>query len=68
MSSRISRSRRTCLLVGVLLLAPTAALAQGISGTVSDNTGGVLPGVTVSAASPALIEGQRVAITDSQGL
>ena len=34
----------------------------------SDNTGGVLPGVTVTAASPALIEGQRVAITDSQGL
>ena len=68
MSSRISRSRRTCLVVGVLLLAPTAALAQGISGTVSDNTGGILPGVTVTAASPALIEGQRVAITDSQGL
>ena len=68
MSKRISRSRRTCIVAGVLLLAPTAALAQGISGTVSDNTGGVLPGVTVTAASPALIEGQRVAITDSQGL
>ena len=68
MSKRISRSRRTCIVAGVLLLAPAAALAQGISGTVSDNTGGVLPGVTVTAASPALIEGQRVAITDSQGL
>ena len=68
MSKRISRSRRTCIVAGVLLLAPTAALAQGISGTVSDNTGGVLPGVTVTAASPALIEGQRVAISDSQGL
>ncbi|MCY4636079.1 MAG: carboxypeptidase regulatory-like domain-containing protein [Acidobacteria bacterium] len=68
MSKRIYRSRRTCIVVGVLLLAPAAALAQGISGTVSDNTGGVLPGVTVTAASPALIEGQRVAITDSQGL
>ena len=68
MSKRIYRSRRTCIVAGVLLLAPAAALAQGISGTVSDNTGGVLPGVTVTAASPALIEGQRVAITDSQGL
>ena len=63
-----SRSRRTCVVVGVLLLAPATAFAQGISGTVSDNTGGVLPGVTVTAASPALIEGQRVAISDSQGL
>ena len=68
MSKCISRSHRTCIVAGVLLLAPTAALAQGISGTVSDNTGGVLPGVTVTAASPALIEGQRVAISDSQGL
>ena len=66
--STVSRSRRTCVVVGVLLLAPAVAFAQGISGTVSDNTGGVLPGVTVTAASPALIEGQRVAISDSQGL
>ena len=28
----------------------------------------MLPGVTVTAASPALIEGERIAITDSQGL
>jgi hypothetical protein len=55
------------VVVGVLLVV-SSALAQGISGTVTDNTGGVLPGVTVSAASPALIEGERLAITDSQGL
>ena len=64
----VSGSHRAWIVFGVVLLAPAAAFAQGISGTVSDNTGGVLPGVTVTAASPALIEGQRVAITDSQGL
>ena len=32
-----------------------------------DETGGVLPGVTVEAASPALIEGVRTAFTDGSG-
>ena len=51
-----------------LALLPAAALAQSsITGEVSDNTGGVLPGVTVEASSPALIEGSRVAITDGTG-
>ncbi len=65
---RLSRSPWALVVVGSFLLAPTAAFAQGISGEVTDNTGGILPGVTVTAASPALIEGQRIAITDSQGL
>jgi hypothetical protein len=34
---------------------------------VRDTTGAVLPGVTVEAASPALIERVRAAVTDSQG-
>ena len=49
---------------------PTLALAQGtagISGQVKDATGGVLPGVTVEASSPALIEKTRVATTDGAG-
>ena len=46
---------------------PAAAQDSGIAGAVNDNTGGVLPGVTVEAASPALIEGSRVAVTDAQG-
>ena len=38
-------------------LLPAAALAQSsITGEVSDNTGGVLPGVTVEVASPALTQ------------
>ena len=57
----------------ILVFAPGAAWAQGardgaIAGAVTDATGGVLPGVTIEAASPALIEGSRVAVTDGQGL
>ena len=56
----------------VLLLLPVAAFAQAssgaISGAVRDASGAVLPGVTVEAGSPALIERVRTAVTDSQGL
>ena len=57
------------LAVGVLL-CPGMALAQstgGIAGTVKDTSGAVLPGVTVEAASPALIEKVRTVVTDDQG-
>jgi len=51
-----------------LLLTPALARAQSsITGTVRDASGGVLPGVTVEAASPALIEKTRSAITDGTG-
>ena len=60
--------RVVLILVGALLLTQTASAQDaGIAGVVSDDTGGVLPGVTVTAASPALIEQQRIAITDSEG-
>ena len=52
----------------VLLLAPAVAVAQSsISGSVTDDTGGVLPGVTVEASSDVLIEGSRVVFTDGTG-
>jgi hypothetical protein len=52
---------------GVLIL-PLAARAQGsLTGAVKDPSGAVLPGVTVEAASPALIEQTRNAVTDSNG-
>src|SRR5687768_12913786 len=38
-----------------------------IAGSVKDTTGAVLPGVTVEASSPALIEKVRTAVTDDQG-
>ena len=44
------------------------AYAQAaIAGVVRDTSGAVLPGVTVEAASPALIEKLRTAVTDGQG-
>jgi carboxypeptidase family protein len=52
----------------VALALPAVARAQsGIVGIVKDSTGGVLPGVTVEASSPVLIEKTRTAITDDQG-
>ena len=55
-------------LMAVLILTPSLAWAQaGIQGTVKDSSGAVLPGVTVEAASPALIEKVRTAVTDGNG-
>jgi hypothetical protein len=52
----------------VVALLPAAAFAQSVlTGEITDNTGGVLPGVTVEASSPALIEGSRIAISDGTG-
>src|SRR5947208_11862705 len=50
------------------VVIPTAAFAQAvIAGTVKDASGAVLPGVSVDAASPALIEKVRTAVTDGTG-
>ena len=55
-------------LVMVLALVPGVAAAQStIGGVVTDPSGAVLPGVTVEAASPALIEKTRAVTTDDQG-
>ena len=52
----------------LLLLTPALARAQSsITGAVRDVSGGVLPGVTVEATSPVLIEKSRTAITDGTG-
>jgi hypothetical protein len=60
--------RRTVLVLSCLLL-PVLAYAQGsaLSGVVKDSSGAVLPGVTVEASSPVLIEKTRTAVTDSTG-
>src|SRR5262249_7849539 len=51
-----------------LVLLPSSLLAQAaITGVVKDASGGVLPGVTVEAASPALMEKVRSAVTDDTG-
>ncbi len=59
------------LLACGVLAAPVSAWAQqaagNISGVVRDTSGAVMPGVTVEAASPALIEKVRSTVTDDQG-
>ena len=73
-ASRNSNNWRLPLATAVLALAfvastPAAARAQSsIAGVVTDASGALLPGVTVEAASPALIEKVRTAVTDSQGV
>src|SRR5262252_4782521 len=59
---------RTALLAVLAGILPSAAWAQvALAGTVKDASGAVLPGVTVEAASPALIEKTRSAVTDGAG-
>jgi len=51
-----------------LLLAPAVVNAQSaFSGIVRDTSGAVLPGVTVEASSPVLIEKTRAAVSDGEG-
>jgi hypothetical protein len=54
-------------LVAAVVLLPALSHAQSLAGTVRDASGGVLPGVTVEAASPVLIEKVRTAVTDDSG-
>ncbi|HYB94573.1 MAG TPA: carboxypeptidase regulatory-like domain-containing protein [Vicinamibacterales bacterium] len=66
---RLNRLTVLCLCVTLLsLAAPTFAqeFRGRINGTVTDNTGAVLPGVTVTASSPALIQPQ-VQVTGADG-
>ena len=61
--------RAVPFIVFVLVFLPAAAFAQSsITGVVRDTSGGVLPGVTVEASSPALIEGSKSAVTDANGI
>ncbi len=63
--------RRTGLIsIGFLLalaVASTASAQSAITGVVSDDSGAIMPGVTVEVASPALIEQTRTAVTDAAG-
>jgi hypothetical protein len=60
-------ARRFALSALVLLLPALAHAQATVSGTVRDQSNAVLPGVTVEAASPVLIEKIRTAVTDSSG-
>src|SRR5215831_1028976 len=59
---------RYFLLFGLVAVVPRVAAAQvTVAGEVKDTSGAVLPGVTVEAASPALIGKIRTAVTDGSG-
>jgi len=59
-----------CIVIILALLIVTAAGARAqsaIAGAVKDSSGAVIPGVTVTASSPALIERTRTVVTDGSG-
>src|SRR5215469_9857563 len=54
--------------VSACIVVPSPAFAQAaITGTVKDTSGAVVPGVTVEASSPELIEKVRTAVSDGTG-
>src|ERR1044072_1364991 len=64
----MNRLFKGMLVVLSLVVFPSAVFAQGsIVGTVKDASGAVLPGVTVEASSPALIERTRTVTTNGVG-
>src|SRR3982751_6896408 len=64
----MQRLLKTLVVFTALVLMPAAAFAQAsIVGTVRDASGAVLPGVTVEASSPALIEKTRSVVSNGVG-
>src|SRR4030095_11076967 len=64
----MNRNLRLLVIAAGLMVLPSLAYAQAsLAGVVRDTSGAVLPGVTVEAASPALIEKVRTAVTDGGG-
>ncbi len=67
------RLKLLTVIAAVLLMSPLPAMAQvgqiaTLTGTVSDPTGAVLPGATVTASSDKLIGGSRSTTTDANGV
>src|SRR5438309_967737 len=61
------RNLKTLFAIAGLTLLPATVFAQAsIAGVVKDTSGAVLPGVTVEAASPALIEKTRSMVQDGR--
>ena len=60
-------SRSLLVLLAVLLLPAAASAQAAITGVIRDASFGVLPGVTVEASSPVLIERIRSVVSDDRG-
>ena len=70
MTATLYRILKSMVVAAALLIATTASAQTGaasIAGQARDTSGAVLPGVTVEASSPALIEKIRTVTTDEQG-
>jgi hypothetical protein len=65
--STLRRRQFFTLLLSLSSFAPLALAQSSISGVVHDSTGAVMSGVSVEAASPALIERSRTVTTDGEG-
>src|SRR6187401_2828185 len=63
----MQRLLRVIVLTSVALMPATAFAQASIVGTVRDASGAVVPGVTVEATSPALIEKARSVTTNGVG-
>jgi hypothetical protein len=64
---------RTTVIIAMLLLALAGTVSAqsvtgSVQGTVRDADGAVMPGVTVTAVSDALIAGKLIALTDDRGM
>ncbi len=56
------------LALAMLFMVPAVSSAQSaIVGLLTDDSGGVLPGVSIEVSSPAMIEGSKTTVSDSQG-
>ena len=64
---RFAPSRILAVLFCLTLLPASVYAQASITGVVKDTSGAVLPGVTVEASSPALIEKVRTAVSDGNG-
>src|SRR6266513_1341661 len=68
MTREFVRTGKVVLLAFALLALPSIARAQStLTGVVKDASGAVMPGVSVEAASPVLIEKSRSVVTDDSG-
>src|SRR5881394_2627078 len=59
--------RLALVVVGLAVMAGSAYAQTALAGVVKDTSGAVLPGVTIEATSPVLLEKTRSAVTDASG-
>src|SRR5881394_142110 len=63
----MQRLSTACAFLGLLIIPSLVYAQASITGVARDTSGAVLPGVTVEASSPALIEKVRSVTTDATG-